>query len=101
MITNIKIITRDYIVEDTNYYIIRFNLEGITEEDKERFGYADVMYGTMDHKFVGDDGRITKPVALIHLAADTTIAKAIQKRLDYCEAAKMVDKLVAEGKITI
>ena len=101
MITNIKIITRDYIVKGTHYYIIRFNLEGMTEEQMKEYDYADVMYGTLEHKFVGDDGKITKPVALIHLAAATTIAKAIQRRLDYVESAKLLDKLVAEGKIKI
>lgn len=88
-ITSLKVLTHDVIIRDHHYYLVRLNITGV-ENSKY---IASVMYGTIGHDDIDEDGKLKRPFNLLTLEAGLTISEALERRCNYLEAMDIIQKL--------
>lgn len=85
-------------IEGERFYIVSFDLAGLSDEERNQFGYTDRMFGTIPYELVDrKSGRITKVLCLADLWYGESIEKAIKRRGDAFEAQRTIEKLRALG----
>lgn len=101
MITNVRVITQNFVLDGISYYIVRFRLEGMTDREREHSTLAETMYGTLRHDYVDDNGKLKRQLCLADFWAGKTVADAIQRRKDAHEAKRELQRLIDAGLVTI
>lgn len=99
MITNMKAIIRTVTIEGEKFYGVRFNIEGEAPEKLAEHGLSTTMYGTLPYDRCDEHGVLIKQTSLLHLAAEKTMAEAIDRRRKQFEALKELQRLMNAGLI--
>lgn len=100
--TGFKTIIKDAVIEDESFYLVRFYLEGMTEEERGFEWLAETMYGTIKKEDVDSKtGKIMKRLSLADLWAGKSVGEAIRRRQDAFEAQRTIERLKADGIIRI
>ncbi|MBQ3256350.1 MAG: hypothetical protein IJN43_16100 [Ruminococcus sp.] len=71
---NLKVLTKYVMIEGDTFALISFD----TPENMVDM-YGSRTYGLIDYKYIGDDGRLTKPLMYGEMAISSTPAKAIEQ----------------------
>lgn len=80
-IGEIKTVTKTYRTKKGNaYQIVAIELLDIPEDMKPL--YKPVMYGTINHEYIGTDGRVNRILNLASMSIRNTIPDAIEARED-------------------
>lgn len=94
-IGEIKTVTKTYRTKKGNaYQIVAIELLDIPEDMKPL--YKPVMYGTINHEYIGADGKLNRILNLVSMSTRNTIPDAIEAREDAeaCDGMT-VDELIA------
>ena len=97
-IGEIKTVTKTYRTKKGNaYQIVAIELLDIPEDMKPF--YNPVMYGTINHKYIGVDGKLNRILNLASMSVRDTIQHAIEAREDAeaCDGMT-VEELIAYFK---
>ena len=71
---NMKVLTKYVMIEGSTFALISFD----TPETMIDM-YGNRTYGLIDYKYIGDDGRLTKPLMYGEMAVASTPAKSIER----------------------
>ncbi len=96
---NFKILTKHVVIEDHDYYLVSFDIAGMTEEDKKSGFLAPRMYGTIDHEHVDENGKTKHFLRLADLCAEFAPSKAIERRVNWHENMRLIETLKKEGAL--
>lgn len=86
---NFKTVTKCFTTYNTKYYIVAFDIVGLTENQRA-VGLTDKMYGTINYKDVDEKGMIRPSLCLADLCAEKTVAEAIRRRNIYHESIEFM-----------
>lgn len=78
--TNFRTITSNNVIMGERFYLLKFNIEGLTDDMRD-CGFAETMYGTISYEKVQENGgRLMPGTNMAYLCADKSIARAVKRR---------------------
>ena len=94
-IRNIRVITKDVLMRDDRYFMVRFTLNNVTEKDAEVLGITEgcTRYGTINKNLVGEDGHPIRPICLADMEYGKTPGEALDRRKKSYEYIDLAKKL--------
>lgn len=100
-LVDIKTITETVMTHGDKYMLVSFRFSNYDEIKNSPIAddCAPKMYGTIDHRFIDNNGCLKQSISLLTLWAGKTIADALNRREEYYKAKEAVEEYKRKGLI--